>query len=759
MELKPHPGADPLGAIPESPAGLRVDEFRYDDATPRAFLLMTVVWGLLAMLSGLLAALELAAPIHNMGLPFTTFGRLRPLHTNLGLFAFAGNAVFAAIYYSTQRLTKARMYSDFLGKLHFWGWQAILVAAVVTLPLGFTQGKEYAELEWPIDIAVAVVWGAFAVNFFGTLARRRERHMYISLWFYIATIVAFAVAHIVNNLAVPVGPLKSYSIFGGVRDAFMEWWYGHNAIEFFLTMPFLGLLYYFLPKAAERPVFSYRLSFIHFWSLLFIFMWAGPRHLHHTALPEWASTLGMVFSVMLWMPSWGGLVNGFLTLRGAWDRVAADPVLKFFVVALTFYGMSTFEGSLLAVKGIDAPLHYTDWTIAHVHAGALGWVGFMTFGMLYWLLPRLFQAPLYSMRLATAHFWIATAGLLMFIIPIYVAGLTQGLMWRALDEGGRLAYPDFMEAVKVVRPLEWIRALGGTLYAGGAVLALWNLLKTWRARPARYESAVDRAPALDPHYREPPPPESRLRGAAVIELAHKIDVWEQAAWHRNWEGRPLRFTAWVAAAVIVPSLFVAVPIFLGRPDPIESVRPYTPLELAGRDIYLSEGCHSCHSQMVRPILAETKRFGEYSKPGEFAYDHPFQWGSRRVGPDLAREGGKQSSYWHYLHFQDPRQLNRDSIMPAYAWLIGETLDYGAIPSRLRAMVELGVPYEEAAVAGSIEAARKQAAEVAKQIVEQKGPPGLESKKVVALIAYLQRLGTDLFAAPAPAAAPREAGAR
>jgi cytochrome c oxidase cbb3-type subunit I/II len=755
MELSAQSGAG------KSPAALRVDEFTYDDATPRAFLLMTAVWGLVAMLAGLLAALELAAPVHNMGLPFTSFGRLRPLHTSVAIIGFAGNAIFAAIYYSTQRLSKARMHSDFLSKLHFWGWQAIIVAAAVTLPLGFTQGKEYAELEWPIDIAVAAVWLAFAVNFFGTLARRRERHMYISLWFYIATIVGIAVLHIVNSVAVPVGPLKSYSIHGGVRDAFMEWWYGHNAIEFLLTMPFLGLMYYFLPKAAERPVFSYRLSFIHFWSLLFITIGAGPRHLHYTALPEWASTMGMIFSVMLWMPSWGGMLNGFLTLRGAWDRVAADPVLKFFVVALTFYGMSTFESSLLSVKGVDALLHYTDWTIAHVHAGAMGWVGFMTFGMLYWMLPRLFQAPLYSKRLATAHFWIATAGLLLFIIPIYVAGLTEGLMWRAVDEGGRLAYPDFVEALKVVRPMYWIRALGGTLYMGGAVLALWNLLMTWRARPARYESAVHRAPALDPHYREPPPPESRLRGAAVIELAHTIDVWEQAAWHRRWEGRPLRFTVWVAVAVIVASLFEAVPMFLIRSDPIESVRPYTPLELAGRDIYLAEGCSSCHSQMVRPTLSDTKRFGEYSKPGEFVYDHPFQWGSRRIGPDLAREGGKQSSYWHYLHFQDPRKLSGASIMPAYAWLIRETLDFGSIPARLRAMVKLGVPYDEAAVAGSIEAARKQAAEVAKQIVEQKGPPGLESKKVVALISYLQRLGTDLFAtppAPAPIVPPVGAGA-
>jgi len=727
----------------------RIEEFTYDDATPRAFAVMTIIWGIVGMLVGLIAALELAMPSISLGLPFLSFGRLRPLHTNAVIFAFAGNSIFAAIYYSTQRLCKARMFSDFLSKLHFWGWQAIIVGAAITIPLGFTQGKEYAELEWPIDIAIALVWVAFAINFFGTLARRRERHMYVALWFYTATIVAIAVLHIFNSLAVPAGPLKSYSLYAGVQDALMQWWYGHNAVAFFLTTPFLGMMYYFLPKAADRPVFSYRLSIIHFWSLVFIYIWAGPHHLHYTALPEWASTLGMLFSLMLWMPSWGGMLNGLLTLRGAWNRVAVDPVLKFFVVAITFYGMSTFEGPLLSIKGVNALSHYTDWTIAHVHGGALGWVGFMTFGMLYWLLPRLFQTELWSKRLATTHFWLGTIGLVLYIVPIYVAGLTQGLMWRAIDDAGKLSYPDFVETLSAIIPMYWIRSLGGMLYLAGAIMALVNLVGTWRARPAKYEQPVLRAARLDPDYKEPPPPESRLKGLPVVDAAHRIDVWMQGAWHRRWEGLPFRFTVYTTIAVLTASAFEIVPTFLIKSNvpTIKTVKPYTALEVAGRDIYIAEGCYNCHSQMIRPIISETKRYGEFSKPGEFVYDHPFQWGSRRIGPDLAREGGKQSSFWHVLHLENPRQINDKSIMPAYAWLLSNKIDFESIPSHLRALNRVGVPYDEATIRGASEAARKQALEIAQQVIAQKGPAGLEGKQVVALVAYLQRLGTDLFATP------------
>ncbi len=727
----------------------RMEEFVYDDRTPRAFMIATVAWGFVGMLVGLLAAVELSIPEVNGGIPFITFGRLRPLHTNAVIFAFAGNAIFAAVYYSTQRLCKARMFSDVLSRLNFWGWQLIIVAAAITLPLGLSQSKEYAELEWPIDIAVAVVWVIFAINFFGTLARRRERHMYVALWFYIATIIAIAVLHIFNNLSVPGGPFKSYPIYAGVQDAFMQWWYGHNAVGFLLTTPILGMMYYFLPKAAERPIFSYRLSIVHSWSLVFIYIWAGPHHLHYTALPEWASTLGMLFSVMLWMPSWGGMINGLMTLRGAWHKVAAEPVLKFFVVSVTFYGMSTFEGPLLSVKSVNALSHYTDWTIAHVHAGALGWVGFMTFGVIYWMAPRVFQAPLYSKKLASMHFWIGTLGILLYIIPIYVAGLTQGLMWRALDESGRLSYPDFIETVVALVPMYWVRSIGGLLYLGGTVTCGYNLYKTWKKRPAKYEEPVHRAPALASHYVDSGRPQSRLQQAHVLKIAHKIDVWQQGAWHRRWERLPLRFTVWVTISIIVASLFEIIPTFLIRSNvpTIASVTPYTPLEVAGRDIYVAEGCYNCHSQMIRPILSETKRYGDYSLAGEFVYDHPFQWGSRRIGPDLAREGGKQSSLWHLEHFKNPTQFTTGSLMPPYPWLVEEDLDFDVIPQRMRALAKVGVPYSDAQIETAVQEAKTQAAEIEQQIVDQGGEIGQPTKKAIALIAYLQRLGIDRYAEP------------
>ncbi len=735
---------------PANVAGL--DRFEYDDAIVRKFALATLIWGLVAMLVGVIVAIELAFPRMNLSLPWISFGRLRPLHTNAAIFAFAGNAIFAAVYYSTQRLCKARMFSDVLSNLHFWGWQAIIVAAALTLPFGFTQAKEYAELEWPIDIAIALVWvGFFGVNFFGTLIRRRERHMYVALWFYIATIVTVAVLHVFNSLAVPAGPLKSYSVYAGVQDAFMQWWYGHNAVAFFLTTPFLGLMYYFLPKAAERPVYSYRLSIVHFWSLVFIYIWAGPHHLHYTALPAWASTLGMLFSLMLWMPSWGGMINGLLTLRGAWHKVAADPVLKFFVVGITFYGMSTFEGPMLSIKSVNGLSHYTDWTIAHVHAGALGWNGFMTFGMLYWLLPRLFQTPLWSKRLAGAHFWVGTVGILLYILSIYTAGLTQGLMWRAFDETGRLAYPDFVETVTALIPMYWVRVVGGLLFLTGVVMLGVNFFMTWRNRPAQYAPIVVYAAPLSKDYVDAPAPRSTLTN--TLEFGKAVDVWTTAWWHRIWERKPIKFTIWVTIAVIVASLFEAIPTFLIRSNvpTIESVRPYTPLELAGRDIYIAEGCYNCHSQMIRPMWAETMRYGEYSKPGEFVYDHPFQWGSRRIGPDLAREGGRQSHDWHVRHLEDPRQLIPQSIMPAYPWLLEEEIDFEQIQSRVDAMAMIGVPYADA-LNRAPDMAREQARVIAADLVAQGGYEGLETKKVLALVAYLQRLGTDI-SAPAPEPAP------
>lgn len=721
-----------------------LENFSYDDAIVRKFLWATVVWGLVGFTVGLLIALQLANPWFNFDVPWLSFGRLRPLHTNAVIFAFAGNAIFTGAYYSTQRLLKTRMFSDALSNFHFYGWQAIIVAAALTLPLGFTQAKEYAELEWPIDIAIAVVWVAFAVNFFGTLVRRRERHIYVAIWFYIASIVTVALLHIFNNLSVPAGWLKSYSIYAGVQDAFMQWWYGHNAVAFFLTTPFLGLMYYFMPKAAERPVFSYKLSILHFWSLVFLYIWAGPHHLHYTALPDWASTLGMLFSVMLWMPSWGGMVNGLLTLRGAWHKVTEEPVLKFFVVAITAYGMSTFEGPMLSVKSVNALAHYTDWIIAHVHTGALGWNGFLTFGMVYWLAPRLFQAPLHSKKLAELHFWIATFGILLYVAAIYSAGITQGLMWRAFDETGRLAYPDFVETVMKLMPMYWVRVAGGTLYIIGTLIFIYNILMTWKARPATYEVPVVSAPPLSSDYVAQPAP------AGEGALARFTGM----NWHRRWEGLPLLFTVMTVLAVIVASLAEIIPTFLIKNNvpTIASVHPYTPLELAGRDLYIREGCFNCHSQMVRPLRFETERFGEYSKPGEFVYDHPFLWGSRRIGPDLARIGGKYPDLWHLRHFAEPTSIVQNSIMPAYAQLERNALDFAFIQKRVDAMVMLGVPYGEA-VNRAPEMAREQAEQLAVAIESQGGPSGLADKEVIALIAYLQRLGRDIKTPGIVSAAP------
>jgi cytochrome c oxidase cbb3-type subunit I/II len=711
---------------------------RYDDAIVRKFVTATIVWGAVGMLVGLWCALQLAVPRLNFA-PYFTFGRLRPLHTNAVIFAFAGNAIFAAVYYSSQRLLKARPL-DRLSAIHFWGWQAIIVSAAITLPLGFTQGKEYAELEWPIDLAIAVVWVTFAVNFFAMVRNRREKHLYVALWFYIASIVTVAILHIFNNLVIPAGLFKSYSVYAGVEDAFMQWWYGHNAVAFVLTTPFLGLMYYFLPKAAERPVFSYRLSILHFWSLVFIYIWAGPHHLHYTALPQWASTLGMIFSVMLWMPSWGGMINGLLTLRGAWNRVAEDPVLKFFVVGLTFYGMATFEGPMLSVKSVNALSHYTDWNIAHVHGGALGWVGFMTFGMIYWLVPRLFQTKLYSKKLATTHFWIATVGIVLYVLAMWVAGITQGLMWRAFDDAGHLQYPDFLETVTRLVPMYWVRALGGSLYIAGLLFGAYNIFKTWQSRPATYEEIEVLVPPM-------------IR-AAKLEV--KAKVIERAAqppvhWHRKWEGLPALFTTLTVVAVLVASAFEIVPTFLiGDNVPrIKTVKPYTPLELYGRDIYLREGCYNCHSQMIRPFIDETVRYGhsgkpaEYSKPGEFVYDHPFQWGSKRTGPDLAREGGKRDELWHLRHLENPRSTSIGSVMPSYPHLLSDDIPWEVIQPRVNVMAMLDVPYDAEALAHADSLAMQQADAVAKTLVAAGGPRGMATKEVIALIAYLQRLGRDI----------------
>jgi cytochrome c oxidase cbb3-type subunit I/II len=708
-----------------------IETFKYDNRIVRAFAIATVVWGIVGMLVGLLAAVELFFPGANLNLQFITFGRIRPLHTNAVIFAFVGNGMFMGIYYSLQRLCKARMFSDWLSWFNFWGWQTIIVAAAVTLPLGLTTSKEYAELEWPIKIAITIVWVAFAVNLFGTIVKRREKHMYVAIWFYIATVVTVAVLHITNSMTMPAGWFKSYSMYAGVQDALVQWWYGHNAVAFFLTTPYLGLMYYFLPKAANRPIFSYRLSIIHFWALVFLYIWAGPHHLLYSALPDWAQSLGMVFSLMLIAPSWGGMLNGLLTLRGAWDKVRSDPVLKFMVAAITAYGMATLEGPLLSIKTVNSLSHYTDWTIAHVHVGAMGWNGFLTFSMLYYLFPRLYNTKLWSTKLANYHFWIGMLGILFYVIPIYVAGVTEGLMWKQFNKDGFLQYPNFLETILQVVPMFRLRAIGGTLYLAGTFMMAYNLYRT--AKAGQFE------------------PDTEAQAAA---LEKATAVAGKSTWHRMLEGRPLFFTVLATVSILVGGLVEIVPMFLVQANvpTIASVHPYTPLEVLGRDIYIREGCLGCHSQMIRPFRSETERYGEYSKAGEFVYDHPFLWGSERKGPDLAREGGRYPAAWHYNHMDDPRSTSPGSIMPRYSWLLTQKMETDTLPSHLAALRRVGVPYSAGFENGP--AQKDLQAQADKIVADLKlGSVKADSdKEIIALIAYLQRLGTDIKTTPVTTAA-------
>ncbi|HWP93208.1 MAG TPA: cytochrome-c oxidase, cbb3-type subunit I [Thermodesulfobacteriota bacterium] len=691
----------------------------YDDDIVKKFILATIFWGTAAFLVGLLAALQLAFWQGNLNLEWLTFGRIRPLHTNAAIFAFGGNIIFAGIYHSMQRLLKTRLYSDILGRIHFWGWQLIILGALITLPLGYSQSKEYAELEWPLDIAIAFVWVVFAVNFFGTIAMRRVKHLYVALWFYIATIITVAVLHIVNSIEIPVSFFKSYPVYAGVQDALVQWWYGHNAVAFFLTTPFLGLMYYYVPKAANRPVYSYKLSVIHFWSLVFLYIWAGPHHLLNSALPDWAQTLGMLFSLMLWAPSWGGMINGLLTLRGAWHLLRTDPIIKFLAVAVTFYGMSTFEGPLLSIKSVNSLAHYTDWIIAHVHGGTLGWNGFLTFGIIYYLVPRLWNNKIYSHKLMNTHFWIGLLGILLYYISMWASGITQGLMWRAVDEGGQLVYPDFVETVMRIVPLYYVRFLGGLLYLIGFFLLIYNVWMTIKTAPKEEKAAAVEVPAREGEH---------------VSLG---------TGHRKLEALGAIFTVLLFISIAVGSIIEIIPtlsIYKYLPPPSKT-QPYTPLELAGRDIYVKEGCYVCHSQMVRKLPFDVLRFGQPSTIEESMYDRPFQWGSKRTGPDLARVGGKYPDMWHLRHMIDPREITPNSIMPSYPWLAHKKINYLSLRKKLSVMKRLGVPYDDDTVANADIYAQKEAERVYEGLLSQ--DPSLTEVKdteVIAMIAYLQALG-------------------
>jgi cytochrome c oxidase cbb3-type subunit I/II len=708
---------------------MQVEKFYYDNRIVKQFAFATILWGVVGMLAGLLIAVQIYLPAANFGLPFTTFGRVRPVHTNAVIFAFVGNGMFMGVYYSLQRLCKARMFNDTLSKIHFWGWQLIIVLAAVTLLAGYTSGKEYAELEWPIDILIALIWIVFGINMFGTIIKRRESHLYVAIWFFIATWITVTMLHVVNSFELPFSWLKSYSFYAGVQDALVQWWYGHNAVAFFLTTPYLGIMYYFLPKAANRPVYSYRLSIIHFWALIFLYIWAGPHHLLYTALPDWAQSLGTVFSIMLIAPSWGGMLNGLFTLRGAWDKVREDPILKFMVVAITCYGMSTFEGPMLSIKSVNAITHFTDWTIAHVHVGALGWNGFLTFAVLYWIIPKIYNTPLYSKKLATNHFWIGTIGIILYTIPMYWAGFTQALMWKQFTEEGTLKF-QFLETVTHIIPMYVTRSIGGVLYLTGVFMMVYNIVKTVKAGSLVADESAE-APALEAH----------------------VEPVSKQYWHRWIEARPIQMLLFSLVAVAIGGILELVPTFLIKSNipTIAAVKPYTPLELQGRDIYIREGCYLCHSQMVRPFRDEVARYGEYSKAGEFVYDHPFQWGSKRTGPDLARVGGKYPDSWHYNHMLEPQSMSPGSIMPSYPWLFENKIDTAITPAKIRAMTTLGVPYPKDYDQLANRDLYIQASAIQAGLKKEKLETA-NNAEILALIAYLQRVGTDIKSAPKPTVA-------
>lgn len=757
-------------------------------------MIASIFWGIVGMGAGVLIAFQLnfwqmngkfiewltLGALKSEGIEFLTFGRLRPLHTNAAIFAFVGNMMFAGIYYSTQRLCRTRMASDLLSKINFWGWQFIIVCAAISLPAGFTRGKEYAELIWPINIMVAVIWLIFAANFFWTLAKRNEKSLYVGLWFYIATIVTITMLYVVNHLSIPTSFTHSYPIFGGVQDALVQWWYGHNAVAFFLTTPMLGIMYYFVPKAANRPVYSYRLSIIHFWSLVFIYIWAGPHHLLNTALPEWLQSLGMVFSLMLWAPSWAGMLNGLLTLRGAWDKLLTDPIIKFFAAAVTFYGMCTFEGPLLSIKAVNALSHYTDWTVGHVHSGTLGWNGFLAAGMFYWLAPRLWKTKLYSTALANAHFWMGMVGILLYVASMWVAGITQGLMLNATIEGGTLLqYPNFLDTLQAIRPVMLFRAIGGFLYVTGFVLCAYNIWRTAKSGTAvngtvEVEVTDIETPSAAKSFLSAPVIYSLLivfavcltifsNGALfifgtfltitfiIVAIAH-FEVckatWSQ--WYDQLLDHGFAFTVLTIIAAGIGGAIQIIPtVTMQRADNIEGriQVPYTPLELAGRDIYVSEGCYNCHSQMIRTLVPDVMRYGDqgqgggYSHLGESIYDYPYQWGSKRTGPDLAREGGVRSDDWHFFHMLDPRSVSPGSNMPNYPWLFEKPIKVSQLPRKIDVMRMLGVPYPIDLSPEDIESQiNEQAAGIVERLAE-KGAFTDPDREIVALIAYLQKLGT------------------
>ncbi len=729
---------------------MKLKTFYYNNIIVKAFLYATIFWGFIGLLAGLFIALLLIMPTipelllgnklqYSQGI--MGFGRWRMLHTTTAIFAFIGNVIFTGTYYSIQRLLKTRIYSDYLSWIHFFGWQIFILSSWVTFLLGINTSKEYSEHEWPIDILIFIIWLVYGINMIGTILNRQIQHLYVSIWFFLGTWVAVAMLHVFNNLELPIELLsfKSYSIYAGVQDALMQWWYGHNAVAFILTTPILGLMYYFVPKASNQPVFSYKLSIIHFWSLIFIYIWAGPHHLMYTSLPNWAQMLGTIFSIMLIAPSWGGMLNGLLTLRGDWSKVKKDPILKFFLVGIVCYGMATFEGPMLATKTLNSIAHFTDWIIAHVHLGTLGWNGFMAFGMIYWLTKQLWNRnQLYSNKLMNLHFIFGLIGLILYIFPLYFGSILQANMWKSFNPDGTLTYKKFLDTVLNILPFYKARFVGGVIYILGFIMMLYNIYKTiQQGEFIKHESFQ------------------------VISYISSDKNNNFTTFHGKLETKPIQFTilSFIAVAIggiieIIPSLAIKSNI-----PTIKNIKPYTALELEGRDLFVREGCNSCHSAQVRPFRDEVVRYGEYSKAGEFIYDHPFLWGSKRTGPDLAREGGKNPNSWHFNHLNNPRSTSPGSIMPRYPWLVYNKLNRSDTKKKLQAMIKLGVPYTSDSIINfnkdmDIQAKKivfdiykenpklKLEMDIQKKRYKNKFIP-LEKREVIAIISYLQKLGIDI----------------
>ena len=717
----------------------------YNEAIVKKFIIATVFWAIVAFLVGVYIATELAWPQFNLGLSFINFGRLRPVHTSAAIFAFGGSALLGTSFYVVQRTCRARLFGgEALANFVFWGYQFFIVMAALSYVIGFSQSQEYAEPEWHLDVWLTIIWVAYAVIFVGTLMKREEPHIYVANWFYLAFILTIAVLHVGNNLAIPISlySAKSYSVASGVQNAMIQWWYGHNAVGFFLTAGFLGMMYYFIPKAANRPIYSYRLSVVHFWSLIFMYIWAGPHHLHWTALPDWTQTLGMAFSIMLWMPSWGGMINGLMTLSGAWDKLRTDPGLRFSVTAVGFYGMATFEGPVMSIRDVNALSHYTDWGIGHVHSGALGWVAFISFGAIYYLVPVLWKrSGLYSTRLASWHYWIATLGIVFYITSMWVAGIMQGLMWRAYDQFGFLQY-SFAESVVAVYPVLCDPAARRPDVPHRR--ADHGLQPDTDGEQSDHRSGSGASSTRDRAW------PGRRRGWGVIAMFARHEFIEKNAF---------LLLVLTLITIAIGGIVEVVPLFTIETtvEHVKGVRPYSPLEQRGRDIYTREGCYTCHSQQIRALRDEVERYGHFSLAAESMYDHPFQWGSKRIGPDLARVGGKYSSDWHYAHLINPQSVVPGSLMPHYAFLADTPLVTDDIAARLRTLRMVGVPYTDDEIANAAADLATQTNPAADNAALLKRYPkamtvlgnGREVTEMDALVAYLQVLGTMVdFADPA-----------